>query len=96
MRSSNEIRQEEFRVAIMETLSRLRGAGVAVDETADPEDLARLLDAVEQFEAVVRTCGGDLMIDYPDDPRLVIPRQSSDESIAAYRLRILDAAEKLR
>jgi hypothetical protein len=88
---------------MMETLSRLRSAGVEMDETADPDDLARLLDAVERFEAAVRACGGDLMVDQPpvgheaqpDDPRFVLPKRNSDESVSAYRLRILDAAERL-
>lgn len=104
MRSTNEIRQEEFRVAMMETLTRLRSAGVDVDDNSQPEDLARLLEAVERFEAAVRKCGGDLMVDepprgsepQPDDPRFMIPQRHDDESLSAYRLRILDAAEALR
>ena len=97
--------------AIDETVARLHSAGIDIDEDCAPADLARLLDAVEEFEAAVRARGGDLMVDepppgssrtarrsklQPDDPRFVVPSRAADETLGRYRTRILDAAEALR
>lgn len=103
MRSSNEIRQQEFRLATMETLLRLHAAGAHATDADEPGELARLLDAVEAFEKAVQRCGGDLMVDEPnhgrvlrpDHPRFVIPSRTDDEGIDAYRVRIIAAADRL-
>lgn len=81
-----------------EVASRLRGSGVDVYDNDSPEELVRLLDAVEGFERSVQRHGGDLMVDEPpddvrgepDDPLFLIPTRSADESVASY-IRRLDA-----
>jgi hypothetical protein len=81
-----------------EVASRLRGSGVDVYDNDSPEELVRLLDAVEAFERSVQRHGGDLMVDEPpddvrgepDDPLFLIPTRSADESVASY-IRRLDA-----
>ena len=50
-----------------EVASRLRGSGVDVYDNDSPEELVRLLDAVEAFERSVQRHGGDLMVDEPPD-----------------------------
>src|SRR5260221_8828098 len=48
-----------------EIIGRLHALGVEASQRDTPEQLARLLDAVEQFERTVERRGGDLMVDEP-------------------------------
>jgi len=94
---------DEVRGAQMEIASRLRSAGIDIDDHTDPEALESLLDAVETFEAAVQSQGGDLMVDeaprgheaQPDDPRFTLPKRTADDTVESYRQRILDAADEL-
>lgn len=84
-----------------EVADRLRRRGVAVTGGESSDDLADLLSAVERFEAVVESHGGDLMVDdlkspQPDDRHFVLPRRERAESIRAYISRIDQATDGLR
>jgi hypothetical protein len=94
---------DEVRGAQMEIASRLRSAGIDIDDRTEPEALESLLDAVEAFEAAVQSQGGDLMVDEPprggtsepDDPRFSLPQRTADDTVESYRERILAAANAL-
>ena len=80
-------------------VARLRQRGVEVNEAEDAEELALLLEAVERFEVAVESRGGDLMVDEPpaggepepDESRFLLPSREPEESIAAFRARLLEA-----
>lgn len=91
------IRQE----AILEARARLLRRGVELDGDETPEGLVDLLSAVERFEQAVEAHGGDLMVDdlkssRPDDPRFVLPRRGSRETVQAYTERIVQHTAELR
>ena len=80
-----------------EVIARLNSRGVRTDAADSSEDLVRLLDAVEAFEAAVERAGGDLMVDepvagqratQPDDILFVLPPRQGSESARAYLGRI--------
>ena len=79
-----------------EVVNRLDGLGVWLSGAERPEDLARILEAVERFEVAVETRGGDLMVDEgpegqatePDDIHFVLPHRRADESVERYLERI--------
>jgi hypothetical protein len=91
-----------------EVVARLEARGVRTSAADTSEDLVRLLDAVEAFEAAVERAGGDLMVDepvsgrkttQPDDIAFVLPPREEREAAASYLSRIADAtrdAERLR
>jgi hypothetical protein len=80
-----------------EIVGRLHTRGIEVRVDEDPEQLVRLLDAVEDFERVVAQKGGDLMVDEPigaravrepDNAAFALPIRRADESVAAYTERL--------
>lgn len=88
-----------------EVINRLQTLGVATSTLDTPDDLARLLDAVEEFERTVQQRGGDLMLDEPiaskraepirpDNGLFVIPVRDENESVVAFIARINDARER--
>jgi hypothetical protein len=88
-----------------EMAARLRGRGVRVDGHDGGEELANLLEAVEEFEGVVQSHGGDLMVDEPvrsgapvtpDDRAFVLPSRREREGVAEYIERIADATARAR
>jgi len=84
-----------------EVADRLRRRGVAVTGGESSDELADLLSAVERFETVVESHGGDLMVDdlkspQPDDRHFVLPRRVLGESVRVYINRIDAAAAALR
>ena len=94
-------RAEEQRTARLEMESRLASRGIAALRDDDDIELADLLDAVEQFEDMVEAKGGDLMVDHigsdrPDDPAFVLPTRGAGEAVPAYRIRVLEALDRLR
>ena len=96
----NPHRDEELRTAMMETAERLRRRGVKVSRRERPDELADLLSAIERFEAVVSSRGGDTMVDdansrEPDDPRFVIPSRKRGENTRSYIERIEQARRAL-
>jgi hypothetical protein len=85
-----------------EVINRLQALGVATTALDTTDDLARLLDAVEEFERTVQQRGGDLMLDEPiaskqaepirpDNGFFVIPAREENETAAAFIERIKDA-----
>jgi hypothetical protein len=92
----------ERNVAIV--TEKLRTRGVLVLEDDSPADIASILEGVERFEEAVRLSGGDLMMDepppggrpQPDEQRFMLPPRKSDESAAAYVVRLAEAARGAR
>ena len=100
-------RDEERRHAETEVSARLRHPGIHLTGHEGPDEIADLLDAVEQFEHAVEARGGDLFIDtptarhedrieQPDDPAFVLPKRGPNESVPSYLARVSEAASRLR
>jgi hypothetical protein len=102
----NPHRAEEMAHASELIAARLTRAGVRLDGTESGDDLADLLDAVEQFEEAVERAGGDLMVDEPtrghtraeepDDSAYVLPERSDREDVRTYLARLGRATIGLR
>ena len=96
--------EQEWRRAAAEIASHLHARGVDVRDDDEPEELTTLLEVIEAFERLVVRKGGDLMVDepprgqdaQPDDVHFVLPTRRADESISAFRERVLDAADAVR
>ena len=79
-----------------------RGVDVRADDSND--DVTAIEEAVERFENVVQSRGGDLMVDepprgqegQPDEPSFRLPLRRADESASAYVERLARAADELR
>ncbi len=90
--------------AMAETRTKLRSRNVVLAGRETSDELADLLEAVEQFEKAVQGAGGDLMMDeapegktaQPDDPHFVVPVRAASESASAYIQRVSAAADKVR
>jgi hypothetical protein len=100
-RDLNRHRRDEERSARRELTDRLADRGITVADTDGDEAVVELWEAVEAFEQSVEARGGDLMVDTPpshepDDPRFVMPRRESSESLAGYTARIRESAVQLR
>ncbi|HEY4303552.1 MAG TPA: hypothetical protein VGM82_03750 [Gemmatimonadaceae bacterium] len=83
-----------------EVIGRLESRGVHTTSADTSEQLAQLLEAVEDFEATVERHGGDLMVDeptqggkatQPDDVLFVLPSRESGEAASAFIARIIEA-----
>lgn len=82
-----------------EIAGRLRARGVEVLDSDSPEDVVRMLEALEGFESAVESAGGDLMMDEPpsnqrgepDDPHFLLPARTNGESAAQYLERLTAA-----
>ena len=100
---ANNWDRDVARVA-QELRSRLRSRGIIVNDSDSPDDVERLLEAVEEFENVVEAQGGDLMVDeppsrgnaQPDDPRFLLPKRGGDESVSKYLKRLKAAVSAAR
>ncbi|HEY2067383.1 MAG TPA: hypothetical protein VGG84_15615 [Gemmatimonadaceae bacterium] len=87
-----------------EIAGRLRARGVEVTDRDSPDDLVRLLEAVEAFERAVESRGGDLMMDepptrstgQPDDVHFLLPKRAADETVAQYNERLWAATAAVR
>lgn len=99
----SDLEREERRDVANEIAGRLRNRGIHLTGRETDEELVRVLDAVERFEATVARRGGDLMVDepvsgdrpiQPDDRRFVLPRRHERESIHAFIDRIAEATER--
>lgn len=86
-----------------EVAERLRSRGIRLTSHETDEELVRLLEAVERFEAIVEERGGDLMVDEPvgdraprepDDQRFVLPLRHHNESVDTFLARIVLATER--
>ena len=96
-------RRDERARAAAEARDRLRSRGVVVSDRDSADDLSRLIDAVEGFEAAVEKHGGDLMVDEPvnigekpekpDSNLFALPTRGDDESISVDTARGNSAAD---
>jgi len=97
----NPHRREEQLRAAEEARDRLLQRGIRLSGDEAPDELSDLQDAVERFEAVVESRGGDLMVDdlrssQPEAPELVLPERQPGEAAEEYIARIDAAAVKLK
>jgi hypothetical protein len=107
MSDRNEVPRNDSRDVArvtQEVAGTLRNRGIEVWDNDSPEDLVRLLDAVETFERSVQRRGGDLMMDEPpidtlgepDDPLFLMPSRSADESVVAFARRLAALTAEIR
>jgi hypothetical protein len=97
-------RREEIHRVMLETADRLRQRGVTLTGRESSDELASLLDAVEQYEIAVERRGGDLMMDeppegetpQPDDVHFALPRRREGESASDYLVRIQERTDMIR
>jgi hypothetical protein len=80
---------------------RLFAIGVLLTGSESDEQIVRLADAVEAFDAARARAGGDSMVNTrgssrPDDPRLVLPARRDDESVERYIARIRVATQGIQ
>jgi hypothetical protein len=93
-------RREERDSAALELGGRIRQKGVLLTGRETSSQLDDLMTAIDRFEAVVITRGGDLFVntpssDPPENPDFVIPRRVPGEDAEAYAARINEAANRL-
>jgi hypothetical protein len=103
--TNTDARDDERRRVADEMAARLRGRGVRLDGREAGEELANLLEAVEEFEGVVQAHGGDLMVDEPvrsggpvtpDEQAFVLPARRERESVSEFIERIAEATARAR
>jgi len=95
---------EDLKRAARQTIDRLRARGVRLDGDESVDELVAIDDAVERFEEVVMSKGGDLMVDeglpgcppQPDDPHFALPTRAPQESVTAYLERLEKTIETVR
>jgi len=98
-----ERRRESKRVAL-EVGGRLAARGIRVVGNESSDELTTLEEAVERFEEVVESHGGDLMVDEPpipgsgrpDDPRFLLPTRTPGMSVAQYVELLAAAVDNMR
>ena len=96
----NPHRDEEQTRAREHNLDVLGQRGVLLFGDESDQDLADLWSAVDRFESVVESRGGDTFTNAPDssepdNPHFVLPERKARESVAGYVRRINEAAEEL-
>ncbi len=92
---------EDVQRVSREVANRLEELGIWLSGREQPEELARIQEAVERFELAVESRGGDLMVDeppeglraQPDDPHFALPRRGADETVDRYLERLERARE---
>jgi hypothetical protein len=94
-------RREEQNRAREEIEDQLRSRGIKLHARDGDEEAEDLLDAIERFEEVVESHGGDLMVDRigssePSNPAFVPPIRDPEESVVEYRMRVEAAIDRLR
>ena len=93
-------RSDERELVREELEGRLFDSGVKLTGSESDDQIVRLADAVEAFDAARARAGGDSMVNTPsssspDNPRFVLPVRRDDESIERYLARIRVAAEAI-
>ena len=93
-RAEQQARAREHNVDI------LGQRGVRLQGSESDDELADLWSAVDRFESLVESRGGDSFTNSPDtagpdNPAFVLPERGSREAARAYIQRIHDAAERL-
>jgi broad specificity phosphatase PhoE len=79
-----------------EVAGRLATLGIELTGRETPDEVTRIADAVERYEAAVESRGGDLMMDepppgsppQPDDPHFALPSRNTGESVTSYLARL--------
>ena len=102
--AKNDAGSDDLKRVTREVASRLGGLGIELDGSESPDELTRLAEAVEEFEAAVESRGGDLMVDEPprgqaaepDDPHFALPLRKPDEPIRSYLERLARATDMVR
>ncbi|HJU73884.1 MAG TPA: hypothetical protein VJ717_09065 [Gemmatimonadaceae bacterium] len=94
-------RVEEQHNARREAIDRLRDRGIEVPPSDSDQEIADLLETIEQFERAVEALGGDLMVnrigaDEPQDPAFVLPERRPNEIAREYAGRVQQATVDLR
>ena len=93
-------RSEERELVREELEGRLFESGVMLTGSESDDQIVRLADAVEEFDAARARAGGDSLVNTPsssspDDPRFVLPVRRDDESVERYLLRIKQCTEAM-
>jgi hypothetical protein len=96
----NPHREDEQARAREHNLDILGQRGVLLFGDETDEELADLWSAVDRFESVVESRGGDTFTNSPDssepdNPAFVLPERAAREPVRAYVRRINEAAEAL-
>lgn len=99
--SEEPTRNDDIQRVTGEVANRLAELGISLSGDEQPQELVRILEAVERFEVAVQSRGGDLMVDegpegettQPDDPHFGLPRRNTDESVDRYLDRLVSATE---
>lgn len=91
-------RSEERELVREELEGRLFESGVKLTGSESDDQIVRLADAVEAFDAARALAGGDSMVNTPsssspDDARFVLPVRRDDESADRYISRIRAAVD---
>ncbi|MEW5917422.1 MAG: hypothetical protein AB1762_13510 [Gemmatimonadota bacterium] len=94
-------RAEELQSVRKEAENRLSDRRIPVTPSDSDEDVANILEAVEQFESTVEALGGDLMVNRigvrePQDPAFVPPQREDNEAAGRYSERLIAATHELR
>src|SRR3954462_5235139 len=96
----NPHRAEEQTRAREHTADILLQRGVRLTGDENDDELADLWSAVDRFESLVESRGGDTMTNSPDsaepdNPDFVLPQRKPREPARDYTRRILEAAARL-
>ncbi len=103
MKHNDKPDQDALERVSEEVAGRLETLGIALNGRETPEEVTRLADAVERYEAAVESRGGDLMMDepppgsppQPDDPHFALPSRSAHESVSSYLARLERVTENV-
>ena len=103
MRRNDKPDQDELERVSEEVAGRLETLGIELSGRETPEEVTRISDAVERYEAAVESRGGDLMMDepppgsppQPDDPHFALPSRSADESVSSYLARLEQVTDEV-
>jgi hypothetical protein len=96
---SNDVRRVSNEYA-----GRLATLGIRLTGTERPDEIVKIVEAVERFERAVESHGGDLMVDEgprghttePDDPHFALPLRADHESVGEYLERLARATDEVR
>lgn len=95
---------EDIKRASREAADRLTSVGVRLTGRESPDELTEMQDAVERFEEMVTSRGGDLMVDEgapgrepePDDPHFALPTRDEGETVTRYLEKLAAATDVVR
>lgn len=102
-RSSDNTNNDELERVSEEVAGRLATLGIELTGRETPDEVTRISDAVDRYEAAVLSRGGDLMMDepppgsppQPDDPHFALPSRNAGESVSSYLTRLERVTENV-